>query len=729
LSAKVIWLFIFVLAYWSYCISMGFKGMRMVKTASDYFIAGRRLGMWVFILAATATSFSGWTFMGHPGLVYRDGFQYAYASFYTITIPFTGVIFLKRQWMLGKRFGYVTPGEMLSDYFQGDGIRILTVLVALLFSIPYLGVQLGASGFLFNVLTDDLIPRDAGMWILSAVVLIYVASGGLRAVAYVDTLQCILLAVGIIITGLIALNFLGGWEAFNASLGELAQHPTADKWQGGDHVSYFAIPGVIQFTAGLGKETPVGGLWTGVMVLTYMFALMGIQSAPAFTMWAFGNTNPRPFSIQQVWASSFGIGLILFFFTAMQGLGAHLLGGNPLANQTPELWQMMQNKGAVQEYQLTQRFESWEAAAADQAFRSQLLDRKIIALGEGADLAAQRESGRAAMNALLNDNNPVPLQSTTLYELTIPEFVAGKPDSLVPYYFNLIGESMPWLVGILAVCALAAMQSTGAAYMSTAGSMLTRDLYKRYIFPRCSHEHQKLVGRIGVALIVIAALMVATFSTDALVLLGGLAVAFGFQMWVPLAAICWFPWITRQGATLGLFAGLLGVIFTESFGLTILQNAGIDLWGRWPLTIHSAGWGMLLNVIVCFLVSSVTQNEKDMAHRMKFHNFLQEHAGLPEHKKSLVPLGWGAAIFWLIFGIGPGAVIGNTIFGSPEDPTTWVFGMPSIWAWQILFWLLGVCMMWILAVLLELSTMPEKEVEALMEDIGDAHQQKPASSS
>ena len=33
--------------------------------------------------------------MGHPGLIYRDGFPYAYASFYAITIPFTGVIFKK----------------------------------------------------------------------------------------------------------------------------------------------------------------------------------------------------------------------------------------------------------------------------------------------------------------------------------------------------------------------------------------------------------------------------------------------------------------------------------------------------------------------------------------------------------------------------------------------------------------------------------------------------------
>ena len=82
--------------------------------------SGRSISIWVFVLAATATSFSGWTFMGHPGLIYRDGFPYAYASFYAITIPFTGVLFLKRQWMIGKKFGFLTPGEMFSNYFRSD---------------------------------------------------------------------------------------------------------------------------------------------------------------------------------------------------------------------------------------------------------------------------------------------------------------------------------------------------------------------------------------------------------------------------------------------------------------------------------------------------------------------------------------------------------------------------------------------------------------------------------
>jgi SSS family solute:Na+ symporter len=642
LSAKVTWLIAFVILYWIYCVYWGLRCAQMAKTATDYFVAGRRLGLWVFVLAATATSFSGWTFMGHPGLIYRDGFQYAYASFYAITIPFTGVMFLKRQWILGKRFGYVTPGEMLADYFKGDGVRILTVVIALCFSIPYLGLQLAASGKLFNVLSDGLFTVTAGTWVLAAVVLVYVASGGLRAVAYVDTLQCILLAFGIVAVGFIAYDLVGGWTELNKGLANVAKVKGA-KWgftQDG-YSSYLAIPGVIQFTAGLGKETPVGGLWTGVMVLTYMFALMGIHSAPAFTMWAFGNQDPRPFAPQQVWASSFGIGLILFFFTAAQGMGAHLLGANPAVNAA------------------------------------------------GVNIAN-----------------------------VLPESIGkGGQGNLVPFYINTIGDAAPWFVGLLAVCALAAMQSTGAAYMSTAGGMLTRDLYKKYLNPKASHATQKLFGRMGVAFIVFSALLVATYSKDALVLLGGLAVAFGFQMWVPLMSVCYFPFFTRQGVTLGMAAGIVAVMLTESIGVKLFGDA--LPWGRWPWTMHSAFWGMFFNLGTAIIVSAMTQNASDRAHRQKYHDFLAQHAGLPASKQGLKPVAWAITLAWLFFGIGPGAVIGNDIFGSPNDYSTWTFGIPSIWAWQILFWALGVGMMWFLAYKMEMSTIPDKEIVALTDDIGD----------
>lgn len=639
MHSSVMWLFIFVAAYWAYCIFWGIKGAQKAKTATDYFIAGRSIPIWVFVLAATATSFSGWTFMGHPGLVYRDGFQYAYASFYAITIPFTGVIFLKRQWMLGKRFGYVTPGEMFHDYFKSDTMRILTVVVALFFSIPYLGVQLRASGFLFNVLTDGLLGVEVGMWLLSLVVVIYVASGGLRAVAYVDTAQCILLALGIAAIGLITLNFVGGMGALSDGIAKLAELDTKRTPAGYSH--YIAIPGVIQFVKA--GPSAVGGAWTGVMVLTYMFALMGIQSAPAFSMWSFSNKNPRPFAPQQVWASSFGIGFILIVFTAIQGMGAHLIGADPVMIQA-----------GFKDY-----------------------------LQIGGDLMATE----------------------------------GKQGMVVPALINLLANSAPWAVGLLAVCALAAMQSTGAAYMSTAAGMLTRDLYKRFLNPGASHTTQKLFGRIGVLIITGAALFVATTSHDALVLLGGLAVAYGFQMWPALIAVCWAPWLTRTGVTVGLIAGIIAVTLTETIGQ---QWFGIEAWGRWPLTMHSAGWGIFFNLGLAIIISMFTQNKEEQEHKAKYHEFLKEHAGLPASKQGLKPIAWIMTLVWFFFGIGPGAVLGNTIFGNPNDSATWVFGIPSIWAWHILWWALGVFMMWFLAYKMQMSTMPEKEITALVEDIGDA---------
>ena len=558
-------------------------------------------------------------------------------------------MFLKRQWILGKRFGYVTPGEMLSDYFKGDMVRVLTVVVALCFSVPYLGLQLAASGKLFNVLSDGLWGVTTGTWVLAAIVALYVGLGGLRSVAYVDTLQCVLLWFGIVAIGFITYDLIGGWDCVERRFSKSSfsrRHQVGELLQVMDYSAYFAIPGVIQFTAGLGKETPVGGLWTGVMVLTYMFALMGIHSSPAFSMWAFSNKDPEPFAPQQVWASSFRNRLCLILIYSSSRNGGALIRCRPSCECSRS------------EYiKCTSRID-WSR-----------VDREI------------------------------------LYHIII----------------NTVGDAAPWFVGLLAVCALAAMQSTGAAYMSTCASMLTRDIYKKFFsIQKCLTAQQKFVGRICVVVVVGSALMVATFSTDALVLLGGLAVAFGFQMWVPLAAVCYFPWLTREGVSWGLLAGIIGVMMTESIGQNLFGDS--IPWGRWPWTMHSAFWGIFCKPIGSdYLFLRVTQNTRDRAHRQKYHDFSdRDMLSLPASKQSLKPAAWIITIAWLFFGIGPGAVIGNDIFGSPNDISTWTFGIPSIWAWHILFWILGVGMMWFLAYKMEMSTMPRKSVSALVDDIGDS---------
>ena len=603
MDAKIYWLLAFVGLYWSYCIFWGIKGAITSKTSEDYFVAGRSIGTWVFVLAATATSFSGWTFVGHPGKILTDGLPYAFASFYALTIPFTGVLFLRRQWVLGRVYNYVTPGEMYSDYYGGNSMRALTVLVAFLFSVPYLGIQLRASGALFNVLTDGLISTNLGMILLSAVVVIYVASGGLKSVAYVDCAQAILLALGIIVLGVITIKWIGGWNLFTEGIGVLVKNDliSGNRLTLQGFSSRVAMPGSIQIVSS--GSNAVGGVWTGMMCMTYMFALMGIQSSPAFSMWAYANKTSKPFRWQQVVASSIVIGIILFTFTIIQGMGADVL----------------------------------------------------------------------VLNGI---------------------FETISDSTLVPKLINLMSESAPWLVGLLAVCALAAMQSTGSAYMSTFSAMITRDIYKNYIDEKVTEDKQKFIGRLFVVVVAVAALVVAIVSTDALVMLGGLAVAYGFQMYPALFGNLYCKWISKSGVTMGLIAGLLAVTLTDKMSSIFSLP-----WGAYPLTIHSAGWGIFFNIIFTGFGSYFfPDSDQKNLDKEKRHAFLSEVAGVPESKKKLVPLAYCLVIFWFLFGFGPFAMIGNTLFSDPNIPATWApFNLPSIWIWQLVFLFFGIFVMWFLA--------------------------------
>lgn len=640
MDAKVIWLFVFVAMYWSYCLFIGIKAAIASKTATDYFVVSGGLSTWIFILAATATSFSAWTFIGHPALIYRDGFQYAYASLYAIVIPLTGVLFLKRQWILGKRFGFITPGEMFASYFNSHTIRILVVLVAAVFSVPYLGIQLRASGYLFHVLSDGLLDINTGMWLLSSIVLLYVVLGGLRAVAYIDSLQAVLLVLGLVAISLIAYSKVGGFEAFNQGIAQLALDDTNRTSDGYSH--YLAIPGI--FTSG--EQNSGGGIWSSTMLFTYMIALLGVQASPAFSMWAFANKDAKPFAMQQVWFSAFIIGCILVIGSAIQGFSGHLLGAN--------------------------------------------------------------NSFLEARPALVEDHLSTPLQQQDLMQ------TEQKQELLVPLLINTLSEQAPWLIGLLAVCALAAMQSTGAVYMSTFSSMFTRDIVQRYMLPKASNVQQMMISRLITVLIVLSALSVATHSTDALVLIGGMAMAYGLQLWPALVAVCWWPFLTRQGITSGLIAGITVVSIVEM---------GLFSDVRWPLSIHSAGWGIVANILVAITLSFVTQDPVHRTHRLRFHQVLRDYAALPTRKRAWIPFAWLLAVVWFYFSLGPGAIIGNTFFGNPHNIDSWSWGIAPIWSWQIVWWAAGVFMLWFFAYKMELSLPTKKSVKPFA-----ANNAKPASS-
>ena len=148
-----------------------------------------------------------------------------------------------------------------------------------------------------------------------------------------------------------------------------------------------------------------------------------------------------------------------------------------------------------------------------------------------------------------------------------------------------------------------------------------------------------------------------------------LVLALSAQLLLPLFAICWAPWFTRAGIYAGLVSGIIVVLLTDFPGL-LIQQALLDgaVWGASPMTMHAAGWGLLVNVVVVICVSAVTQSRDDLSHRLAFHDDLQIYAPIDKEARGLVPVAWIFTIAWFLFALGPGAVIGNSIFGAPGQP-------------------------------------------------------------
>jgi SSS family solute:Na+ symporter len=69
---------------------------------------------------------------------------------------------------------------------------------------------------------------------------------------------------------------------------------------------------------------------------------------------------------------------------------------------------------------------------------------------------------------------------------------------------------------------------------------------------------------------------------------------------------------------------------------------------------------------------------------------------------------------WFFLAVGPGAILGNNAFGAPANgPEGWITGMPSIWAWIMMLWVLGVFLIWFLSYKMNLGTSSRMVVTAL----------------
>ncbi|MFH1501548.1 MAG: sodium:solute symporter family protein [Candidatus Eisenbacteria bacterium] len=236
-----------VLGYLVAILLVGALARRRSRGDEAFFLAGRTLGPFVLLATMAATNFSGFTVLGFSGAGYRMGFAfYPVMAYGTALMAISFVIVGVPVWRLGRKLGLITPPELLAARHGSRPLSVTFGTAMAVFTLPYLAIQPMAAGYALEGILG--LPYEVGAAIVTALVLLYVLLGGMRAVARTDVLQ------GVAMTALLAAGLFVVARAsggFAAGLTRVAS----------DSPAHFARPG-----AGGGL---VLGVWASYMLLWF----------------------------------------------------------------------------------------------------------------------------------------------------------------------------------------------------------------------------------------------------------------------------------------------------------------------------------------------------------------------------------------------------------------------------------------------------------------------------
>jgi Na+/proline symporter len=250
----------------------------------------------------------------------------------------------------------------------------------------------------------------------------------------------------------------------------------------------------------------------------------------------------------------------------------------------------------------------------------------------------------------------------------------------------------PFVLGIVFLGAIGAIHSTAAPYINTGGSILLRDVWFRYVRgQKAGHAEQIWMNRLLATILTIASVIVGLNSGAALVILGALATAFGFLMYVPLLAVCWGFRFPSIGGVLGILSGIIAVFLTYF------------VWPN-PLSMHCAFWGVFAGLSVAYACKGLglKDNEETIKRQNEVRAYLDSVDAPSEAAKKWRSVMKVFTPLWYFFAIGPACILGNHAFSFA--------GFPPLWSWQIFWWIVGIIMMWALCFKSELATTNEVQI-------------------
>ncbi len=190
------------------------------KTSTDYFLAGRNLGWFIVGASIFASNIGSEHLVGLAGSGATDGVAMAHYELHAWCLLVLGWIMVP-FYMRSKVF---TMPEFLERRFSPQARTFLSVISLVAYVLTKIAVGIFAGGIVFSVLLPDInfMGLDS-FWIGSILVIlftgIYTILGGLRAVAYTEALQTIILVFGSILVTIYGLIEIGGLHELKSIVG------------------------------------------------------------------------------------------------------------------------------------------------------------------------------------------------------------------------------------------------------------------------------------------------------------------------------------------------------------------------------------------------------------------------------------------------------------------------------------------------------------------------------
>ena len=210
-----------IAAYFGLLAWISWSVIRQNKdTADDYFLAGRNLGWWIVGASIFASNIGSEHLVGLAGSGATDGVAMAHYELHAWCLLVLGWLFVP-FYMRSRVF---TMPEFLERRFSPASRWVLSVISLFAYVLTKIAVAIFAGGIVFSVLLPDmrLGPLDS-FWIGSILVIVltgvYTILGGLRAVAYTEALQSVVLVLGSILVTVFGIQALGGWGELRAIAG------------------------------------------------------------------------------------------------------------------------------------------------------------------------------------------------------------------------------------------------------------------------------------------------------------------------------------------------------------------------------------------------------------------------------------------------------------------------------------------------------------------------------